>query len=385
MKVEHKTLPKRHKTNSTGVYYKNIQKTTTDKNGNIKVKKNFDKVFSIQYKDTDNKWKVKTIGKYSEGIRENYCKTVRSDIIQLTNLGEVPRLLEKENQEDIITFDFIANKFFERHEGKLRDIKTSKGRYKNHIKPFLGDRDILTITQRDIENIQKEKQKTHSRKTVNHIVTLIGTIFNNAIKYEDMDIANPKVKVKNLKLNNARERYLELNEIRELYNKISSEKTLTLFVQLALSTGARLSAIMNIRKKNVNLENGTISLQNLKQTNTYNGFITSELKETLSELLPKLKINDCLISEFAADTIQHKLKEIFDELFNQGLDANDAKNRVVTHTLRHTFASQLAIKGTPIYTIKQLMNHEDLKMTLRYAHLSPDYGKKEVVDLYNKN
>ncbi len=30
------------------------------------------------------------------------------------------------------------------------------------------------------------------------------------------------------------------------------------------------------------------------------------------------------------------------------------------------------------------MNHEDLKMTLRYAHLSPDYGKKEVVDLYNK-
>lgn len=63
-------------------------------------------------------------------------------------------------------------------------------------------------------------------------------------------------------------------------------------------------------------------------------------------------------------------KKIFNKLFNQKLDKNDRKNRVVVHTLRHTFASHLAINGTPIFTIQKLMNHKDIKMTMRYAKTS---------------
>jgi site-specific recombinase XerD len=71
-----------------------------------------------------------------------------------------------------------------------------------------------------------------------------------------------------------------------------------------------------------------------------------------------------------------------DELFNKGLDKMDSKNRVVIHTFRHTFASHLAINGTPIYTIQKLMNHKDITMTMRYAKLAPDSGKKFVNELY---
>jgi len=52
--------------------------------------------------------------------------------------------------------------------------------------------------------------------------------------------------------------------------------------------------------------------------------------------------------------------------------STDAKDRVVFHTLRHTFASWLAIRGTPLYTIQRLMGHKSIKMTERYAHLCPD-------------
>ncbi|MCX6799918.1 MAG: tyrosine-type recombinase/integrase, partial [Candidatus Falkowbacteria bacterium] len=40
------------------------------------------------------------------------------------------------------------------------------------------------------------------------------------------------------------------------------------------------------------------------------------------------------------------------------------------HTLRHTFASRLAANNIPIIAIKELLGHSDIKMTMRYAHLS---------------
>ena len=70
------------------------------------------------------------------------------------------------------------------------------------------------------------------------------------------------------------------------------------------------------------------------------------------------------------------------KLFNEGLDKKDSKNRVVIHSLRHTFASQLAISGTPIFTIQKLMNHADIKQTMRYAKLAPDSGKDYIQRLY---
>ena len=39
--------------------------------------------------------------------------------------------------------------------------------------------------------------------------------------------------------------------------------------------------------------------------------------------------------------------------------------------MRHDFASQLAMMGVDILTIKELLCHENIKMTLVYAHLSP--------------
>ena len=54
------------------------------------------------------------------------------------------------------------------------------------------------------------------------------------------------------------------------------------------------------------------------------------------------------------------------------------KGRVRLHDLRHTFASHLAIKGTPLPAIMELLGHSKMDMTLRYAHLCPSVKTEAV-------
>jgi len=60
--------------------------------------------------------------------------------------------------------------------------------------------------------------------------------------------------------------------------------------------------------------------------------------------------------------------------FNDGV--GDERHKVVFHTLRHTYASWLAIDGVPLYTISKLMGHTTITMTQRYAHLCPDSNRE---------
>ena len=68
--------------------------------------------------------------------------------------------------------------------------------------------------------------------------------------------------------------------------------------------------------------------------------------------------------------------------FFTALDKSGIKN-FHFHDLRHTFASHLVMSGVDLNTVRELMGHKSLEMTLRYSHLSPNH-KKRAVDVLSK-
>ncbi|RUM45485.1 MAG: site-specific integrase [Hydrogenimonas sp.] len=346
---------------------------------------NGDISYSVIYKDVDGKNKRFVVGRKSQGITETYAYNKRNEFINQIRLGEDPLEAKKKRKSKVL--DDAYQLYIKDRELHNRALHDEIARYKNHIKPTFGGTPIVSITPEAIQKLQKQKIKEgYSFKTVNHIINLLSTIINVAIEKELFKGNNPAKKVKRLKVDNARERFLNLEEIRKLLDAVKDDPVIYLFCNLALSTGGRLETILSIQKKDIDLDSGTVKLKDFKNDSTYTGFINNRLYHLLANLLPKLKANDYVLSgnsePLTSRQIQVPLKRVLDNLFNQGLKPNDRKNRVVIHTLRHTFASHLAINGTPIYTIQRLMNHKDISMTLRYAKLAPDSGREAVKGLF---
>jgi len=357
---------KRVPTRFTGVFYRHS--------------KNNDKTFYIVYKDEDSKNKELKIGKYSEGVREAYCNQKRNEIITKQRLGEEPpAIAQKKKISNDNTLNKLFDYYYENKKLHNRHIEADKSSYNKHIKDTLGPIPIEKLTAETIRTFQANKIEALAEKTVNNLTGLINTVVEFAIKNDRIkNIENIVRKVKSFKVDNVREKYLEIDEIDKLYQSVEHDEELFIFTKLLLSTGARLEGVYSISIHDVNFTNNVIKIKDFKNNSTYNTFFNDELSELLST---RFKSNNEVLFNRSQTQLQKLLRHKLNDLFNKNIDPSDRKNRVVVHTLRHTFASHLAINETPIFTIQKLLNHKDIKMTMRYAKLAPDSGRESVYKL----
>lgn len=381
-------------------------KSTKATGVDIRINADGSKTYYIRYRHNGKLLREK-VGKSNEGIDIAYCKKLRGDRISLKRHGELaPSEIKKSKIRNAIAFDTVANEYLA-EIADLPDGKTTEGRYKNHLKVPFGSKNLDEISKEDIELFIKNKQKEtsfktgrpYSNKTINDMVNLLHTIMKYGIAKNNLIMVSPAQGrgkkdrgsngIERLNEDNARQRYLDPFEIKKLYKALDEREgkdklteELKLVVKLGLSTGARLTSLLNIRKKDIKIDDATVTIKDFKNDSTYTGFLNESAVGELNKILDSIKPTDCVIGGNKEPKhrsgINKALQPLLDQLFNEGLDVDDAQNRVVIHTLRHTFGSLLAIAGTPIFTIQKLMNHKSIEMTMRYAKLAPDQGKDAV-------
>jgi integrase len=206
---------------------------------------------------------------------------------------------------------------------------------------------------------------------------------NKAKAWGLYDGENPIKGVKLPRYQNQRLRFLSYEEAKELLNELKKISPQVHDVALiSLHTGMRAGEIFNMGNHDADFINRLIIIPDSKNGQGRKAFMTNAIKEILAK-----RING-QPREYVFKTEKgSKLNEVSDTFcrtverlgFNEGI--KDRRYKVCFHTLRHTFASWLASQGESLMTIKELMGHKTLEMTLRYAHLMPDQKRQAAMRL----
>ena len=236
-----------------------------------------------------------------------------------------------------------------------------------------------------------------SPKTISHCLGLLRAMYNRASDWNLYDGPNPVKKIKMPVIQNARDRFLSIEEADKLLKELRrnprykkehrelEDPKLHDITLISLHSGARASEIFNLKVQDIDFQSGLITLRDTKNTETRYAPMTEAVREMLKRRMPsddekQIDPNAYIFTDEDGGKIKevsNSFERVVDRLgFNDGV--TDTRQRVVFHTCRHSFASWLAIQGTPLYTIAKLMGHKSISMSERYAHLSPDHKKDAV-------
>ena len=282
--------------------------------------------------------------------------------------------LVRQEQKPIINYRFseLADKYIEYVNGRQKsyDVK----RYViNKLNTYFAKEIITGFTVETVENMQSDMlRKDYKPAYVNKVLNILKHIFSKAYEWEliDESILKKVRTVKQIKGETKRLRYLSDEEIERLLFNCSGY--LKSIVITALNTGMRKSEILYLNWDRVDLKNRIILLDITKNGERREIPINNTLYQMLSGIIRNIKTDYVFY-----DTKTMKPFNSIKTSFTTALK----KSHILDfhfHDLRHTFASKLIMAGIDLTTVKELLGHKDIKMTLRYSHLSASHIKNAV-------
>lgn len=225
---------------------------------------------------------------------------------------------------------------------------------------------IQEITTWQIEKYKTRRKEEVQPASVNREIALLKHMYTKAIEWGKCK-DSPAKKVKLLKGEIKRVRFLMPEEIQKLLSNCADH--LKPIVTVAVHTGMRKGELLGLKWDQVNFDQGIISLLDTKNHERRD----IPMNETVKNILMGIeKKNAYVFCNGDGETFGDVRRSFETALRRSSIE--DFR----FHDLRHTFASILVMEGVDIMTVKELMGHKDLTMTLRYSHLAPSHKTRAI-------
>jgi len=180
---------------------------------------------------------------------------------------------------------------------------------------------------------------------------------------------NPVKKVRLFNPNNMRLRYLSEEEIIKLIE--ACDEYFRPVMVVALYTGMRRNEILNLRWKDIDFSNGIIHVEITKNGKRRDVPMSETVKAELEKLKEKTNTDWVFTQKDCKDKPLRDIRKPFNKALKRAGIVNFR-----FHDCRHTTASHLVMKGVDLRTVQDILGHSDLRMVLRYSHLSPLHREK---------
>lgn len=279
-------------------------------------------------------------------------------------------------------FDAFADEFlktYARATNKPSEVRSKTIIFERHLKPAFGKQRLSAIGVRDIDSFKSEQlRKGMSPKSVNNQLTVLRKCLFVAVEWA---LLAHVPAVKWLKTEEPDFDFLSFEEASRFLDAAKREQEWYAMMLTAIRTGLRIGELRALRWQDVDLVAGKLLVRKAAAKQ----IVGSPKSRRSREVELGREVRDALTAH------RHLRGElVFCHATGRMLTENECKHplwrtcrraglRIIGwHTLRHAFASHLVMRGAPLKAVQELLGHADIRMTMRYSHLSPSVRRDAV-------
>ena len=363
-----------------------------------------DLYFAIRYQK-DGKRQEESLGWASQGMTLHKARLALAQLREAARTGNGATRLREQRQEALAarkaeqeaalqaaqknrTFSQFWEEFYwpsTRQRKSPGALRSEQAIYKHWLQPHIGGMPLQDILPGHVQTVVDAiLARGRAPRTAQYALAVISQVWNAAYGHGLVAGENPVRRVKKPRTDNRRTRFLSRQEAFSLLETIRPRsRDLYDTCLLSLFCGLRAGEIYALRWGDIGFEGGEIFIRDPKNGYNRYAYMTAEVRAMLRRRFSGQTRNELV---FPANTGSRRVQasKLFERCVNElGLNDGytDRRQRIVFHSLRHTFASWHVEQGTPLYQVGALLGHRSPQMTQRYSHLSPDAIRKAALTL----
>lgn len=232
---------------------------------------------------------------------------------------------------------------------------------------------LSDILLEDIEDyLQYKKINNHAPCSRNRALYVLRSFYKYSIKRNlckrNLCKSNLANLIEPVKVKQKERNFLTEEEFQRLITAIDKPVIKTL-VQTMYYTGGRISEIINLKIKDVDLENKIIYIIDGKGGKDRKIPINNKLLKILKNYKSNIRVVDKYSNNFFTNKRSGLVSASYvNKIIKEASITSNINKKISAHTLRHSFGTNLLNKGASLVSIQKLLGHSNLSITSIYLH-----------------